>query len=218
MNQPTEKKDRLLFDLLLRRLQALERWRELAIRPSPDDCRPEDLDLLEAEQDDCRALAQRCRQARDQLNQNLPRRMYTGNYENDLRPRPSSIPGAGLGLFYEPISPNAECSISKGSLLCYYYGHLHDFHSAKLLTDRRYLMLVREGIMVDPGPLPHIKARYINDPLNADFVNCKFVPESDNYCSAVIATRSIEPREEIFVSYGDGYWSQHLTPGRPIKS
>lgn len=146
------------FDQLLHRLNVLERWRELAIRPLPEDCRPEDLDLLEKEADDCRELDRRCRVAREQLNEHLP--IYKGGHENDLVARTSSIPGAGLGLFYEPVSNDsvklAKC-IPEGSLLCYYYGHLHNFHSAKLLKDRRYLMMVKGDVLVDPGPLPHIK-------------------------------------------------------------
>jgi len=74
-------------------------------------------------------------------------------------------------------------------------------------------MNVREDILVDPGPLLHIKARYINDPLNEKYVNCKYVPEK--FRSAVIATRDIHRGEEIFASYGDGYWSLQKTPGRP---
>jgi len=50
-------------------------------------------------------------------------------------------------------------------------------------------MNVREDILVDPGPLLHIKARYKNDPLNEKYVNCKYVPEK--FRSAVIATHDI---------------------------
>jgi len=199
----------------LRQLAVLERWRELAIRPSPNDCRPEDLDLLDLEMDDCCELQRRCQQVRDQLNQNNCLPLHFGDHEDNLVAEPSSILGAGLGLYYKPQQSAGATStrIPEGSLLCHYYGHPHDFHSAKQLKDRSYLMSVREDILVDPGPLLHIKARYINDPLNEKYVNCEYVPEK--YRSAVIATRDIHPGEEIFVSYGDGYWSQHNTPGRP---
>jgi len=238
-----------IFQLHLHRLEVLKRWLELAIQPEPDDCPPEDLDLLllleQQEQDEFNGggmvlveLQQRCRQARDQLNANLP--IYNGKCEAALVAKPSAIPGAGLGLFYEPATTSVtkltatdgedgngdgndissvetkacpdDC-IPPGAMLCYYYGHLHDFHSAQRLQDRSYLMMVRDDILVDPGPLPHIRARYINDPLNEGFVNCKFVPEC--YRSAVVATRIISPGEELFASYGDGYWSQHGTLGRP---
>jgi hypothetical protein len=61
-------------------------------------------------------------------------------------------------------------------------------------------MLVDGGILVDPGPLPQIKARYINDPLNDRFVNCKFVP--DKLRSAVVATRMITRGEELLLLTG----------------
>jgi SET domain-containing protein len=68
-------------------------------------------------------------------------------------------------------------------------------------------MLVSGDVFVDPGPLPHVKARYINDPLNEEYVNCKFVPEPKFSRCAVVATRDIECGEELFVSYGEAYWS-----------
>jgi len=153
------------FQQLLHRLEVLNRWMELGIRPEPEDCRPEDLDLMEQEIDDCVELQQRCRRARDRLNQNLPVYNHSGTHESELVDRPSTISDAGHGLFYEPTPTIAtegietkSRSIVKGACLCYYYGHLHDFHSAKLIEDRSYLMLVRDDVMVDAGPLPHIKA------------------------------------------------------------
>ena len=95
-------------------------------------------------------------------------------------------------------------------------------------------MLVAGNILVDPGPLPHIKARYINDPLNETFFNVKYVPDalqssvSSLNCryssldpiyvrSAVVTTRAIQPNEEIFGAYGDVYWSCRTIPGRMMK-
>jgi hypothetical protein len=40
------------FERLFRRLEALERWRELAVRPSPEDCDPDEQSLLQEEFDD----------------------------------------------------------------------------------------------------------------------------------------------------------------------
>ena len=222
-----EDQEEHIFQELLQRLGMLKRWKELAIRPDPDDCFPEDLPWLEQEIDDCVELERRCQHVRDELNKHLPT-YFAKEYESDLVVETSTIPGAGLGLFYKPSSPtSAEPGrvidsdkfgrstnfIPKGALLCYYYGHLHDFHSAKLLQEKSYLMLVRNDVMVDPGPLLHIKGRYINDPLSEEHVNCEYRPEECR--SAVIAVRNIHPGEEIFAPYGDGYWSQQSTPGRP---
>lgn len=128
-----------------------------------------------------------------------------------LIPRLSTIPNAGLGLFYEPVNANP---IPEGSTICFYSGIIHNFRSCMAVKDRRYLFLVAGDQLVDPGPLPHIKARYINDPLNKKYTNCKYVAQPLCFRSAVVATRDILPGEEIFVSYGDRYWANQEFQGR----
>jgi hypothetical protein len=196
------------FKYHLHHLNSLELWYELAVRPEKDECDKDDLDLLANEADDCEELARRCLQARKLMNENLPHIELAS--ECYLVPRESTIPNAGLGLFYDPINGS---KILEGSVLCTYSGHRHNFRSIKTLDDRRYLMLVEGDVLIDAGPLMHIKARYINDPLNDDLVNCKFVPEKESFRAAIVATRLLEPGEELFVSYGDAYWSQQVTRG-----
>ena len=196
------------FRTLWRRLGILERWYELAVRPDEEECYPEDGDLLKLEVDNCPELLRRCTLVRNLLNAKyLP--YIEGQFENDLVPLESTIPNAGLGLFYKP---SASKSIREGETICYYQGHMHNYTSAKHIADRSYLMVVQGNLLVDPGPMLHVKARYINDPLNESFINCKFIPL--HFCSAVVATRDISPNEELFVEYGDAYWSQHKTSGR----
>jgi len=248
------------FERRLYRLRVLRRWKELAIRPScEDDCPDEDLDLWfrcscaeEEGNSDChdddnggtaisvreelKELKRRCREARTDLNNHLPRQSEEDAppVERYLVPRPSAIPDAGLGLFYEPPPSDAAASlpspkapgtdnkniIAEGKVLCYYSGHIHNFQSSNLLRDKRYLLWVGrnwdddrhgaqqdEDVFVDPGPLPHVKARYANDPLNDDLVNARFVPEPGEFRAAVVASRPIRPGEEIFCPYGDSYWS-----------
>jgi len=196
------------FQELRCRLNQLELWRELAVRPTEDECSKDDLDLLQKELDDCEELQRRCISVRSIMNDNLPSEPKVRDH--DLAPRESSIPEAGLGLYFEPL--NANKVIQSGETICYYWGHIHNFHSAKLVVDQTYLMLVQGDILVDPGPLSHVKARYINDPLKEDFVNGKFVPE--NFRSAVVATRTIHHGEELFVSYGEAYWANQNIVGR----
>jgi hypothetical protein len=214
----SEQSARLLkYEHLYRRLQMLELWRELAIRPKREEC-VEDSDLLDrGELDDVQALTERCLSVRELMNESLP--PVEEAHDRHLIARKSGIPDAGLGLFFDPeeVSNDSEdgtSTIDAGTILCYYTGHIHNYHSAKGLKDRSYLMLVDGGILVDPGPLLQIKARYINDPLNDEFVNCKYFP--DILRSAVVATRTITRGEELFVSYGDAYWAQHETLGRSI--
>jgi hypothetical protein len=167
------------YKRLYRRLEMLELWRELAVRPKREEF-VEDSDLFDRELDDVQELTERCLRVRALMNDSLP--PVEEAHDRHLIASKSGIPDAGLGLFFDPSSRLEEevsndgedgTSIDAGTILCYYAGHIHNYHSAKGLKDRSYLMLVDGDILVDPGPLPQIKARYINDPLNDQFVNCK---------------------------------------------
>jgi hypothetical protein len=202
----------LEFERLWFRLERLERWKELAIRPSPEECDTDDALFLDREIDDVRELQERCSHVRDLMNKHLPP-IQQALDDVVLVPTTSNIPDAGLGLFYKP--PSSRDAIPKGTTICFYTGHIHNFHSSLKLEDKSYLMMVQGTTLVDPRPLKHIKARYINDPLNENLVNCKYVPEELR--SAVVATKDIMPGEEILVSYGDAYWRQHKTAGRRLN-
>jgi hypothetical protein len=134
------------------------------------------------------------------MNDNLPP-IEEAALDEELLAKTSAIPDAGLGLFYEPGCQDKP--IPAGTIMCYYAGHIHNFQSARNLQFRNYLMNTQGGVLVDSRCLPHIKARYINDPLNEDMINCRFFPEE--FRAAVVATREIRPGEELFASYGDAY-------------
>lgn len=197
------------FDDLQFRLTQLERWRELAVRPTRHDSHPDDRILLDETVDDLDALSEHCRRARALMNNMLP--LHEKARDDELVARVSTIPGAGLGLFYDPCQSQDATVITKGETFCYMTGHLHNHRSSKTLANQNYLLLLLGDVLVDSGPLLHIKARFINDPLNERLVNCKFVPERSR--AAVVATRDIQLGEELFVSYGPGYWLQHNTVG-----
>lgn len=201
----------LLLNTFSRRLHQLEQWLELAIRPSLDDLvDASDGDLLRDDDgiDDLIELQKRCNEAcqvrNDLWTSCSSVRAHHVMLDDELQPLPSQVPEAGLGLFFKPKDTN-KC-ICQGETICYYWGHVHNFRSAKQLRNRSYLMLVQGHALVDPGPLLFIKARYINDPCNELLYNVQFSPEQNR--SAVIATRDIEPGEELFVAYGDAYWTQ----------
>ncbi|CAJ1954499.1 unnamed protein product [Cylindrotheca closterium] len=201
------------FESLWFRLEVLEKWNELAIRPSSSDCHPDDMPLLEQEVDDLQELQRRCSLVRQEMNDNLPPVEYV--LDEYLIPKPSRIPDAGLGLFYEPSSAIPTDPIQPGTTLCYYTGHLHSFKSSRELKDTSYLMMVHDGVLVDPGPVQRIKARYINDPLNEELTNCKYV--LDGCRSAIVSTKIIEAGDELFAAYGDFYW-KGKSDGRTLPS
>ena len=200
-----------LFENLSARLGVLELWYELAVRPSQETCPPEDSDLFHEEEDDLIELKRRCLLTRIEMNLNLPPQEVIR--DSDLYPNASIIPGAGLGLFFVP-----ECHqpSAVGETLCYYTGHYHTMQSAKTVTDQSYMMLVSGNLLVDAGPCLHIKARYINDPLNEELVNCEFIPQPEKRRVAVTTKRRIQPGEELFASYGDAYWSQQSKAGNVL--
>lgn len=197
------------FDSLLLRLRYLEKWRELGIRPDISDCDQTDKHLLNRDRDDIRELSHLCIKVRLLMNNHLP--PQTIARDKDLIVKDSSILNAGKGLFYIP--KDHLDVIPSGEAVCYYSGHIHNFHSSRLIEDKSYLMLVAGEVLVDPGPLLAVKARYMNDPINEDLVNCKYVPDPALFRCVIVSTRIIKPEEELFASYGEMYWSQQKIEG-----
>ena len=203
-----EETSETIFIQWKRRLDYLESWKELGIRPSPNECHADECDLLNHEVDDVKQLHERCLNVRQEMNQHLP--PHDLARDDELVVQLSGIRNAGQGLFVtEDLSEPITC----GQVLCYYTGHLHNYHSSRELKDKSYLLMVSGSIFVDPQPLPRIKARYINDPINESLVNCTFKAEPFFSRCSVVAVRDIYPGEELFVSYGELYWSQQPYQG-----
>ena len=233
---------------LWQRWKTLENWIDLALRPK--NCHPDDRFLLSATTtpadaqkneddviDDISALKKQCQVVQTLFNNNLSTLpVETTIWDPSLIVKPSQIKNAGMGLYYQPTMPERYTDsrhpiLPKGSLLCYYTGHVHTHSSARALEDKSYLMWIRDNTLVDPMPLLHVKARYINDPLNDKLVNCEYVPtrvlaatesideisnnkpHHDTIRTSVVATRDIAPGEELFVRYGDTYWNQQPIAG-----
>jgi hypothetical protein len=198
-----------------KRLFYLEKWFELAIRPSDTECFDADRDLLNRVEDNLKELLKRCISARHEMNSSLPNHELA--LDHMLKVSESSIANAGKGLFFEPKFIDTQQVIQPGTIICYYTGHHHNYQSVKTLDDRSYLMCISGDVFVDPGPCPQIKARYINDPIRIDAINCKYVPEPHYFRSAVVATKVILPGEELFVSYGEAYWAQQNVEATSYK-
>jgi hypothetical protein len=191
------------------RLNYLEKWRELAIRPLPEECHDEDRHMLTNDVDDLQELSRKVLDVRKEMNKNLP--LHEQALDLSLVVKKSAIKGAGLGLYFMP--QQQQSIIRSGSTICYYTGWRHNFHSIKSVTDKSYVLCVHSDLLVDPGPLKEVKARYINDPLNTTVENCRFEPQPEKYRCAVTATKNIYYGEELFVSYGDYYWSNQKQSG-----
>ena len=208
-----------LFKAQARRVHNLCKWYELGIRPSlssssllnHDAHHHKDEDLFDNVIDDLQILLLHSIQAQDDLNKNLPP-FPRGEYEEHLQVEPSTIDGAGNGLF-------TTVPIPKGAIVCYYTGFRHHYQSQKRLKDRTYIMKLQNGWpkfdrkndgFVDALPTKDVLARFINDPRLEERCNVAFehIKEPDIWHCPVVAQRDISPGEELFVSYGPRYWQE----------
>lgn len=216
--------DPRLFQAQTRRVQNLCKWYELGTRPSLSSSsmlnlaahQQKDEDLFATDVDDLEKLLLRSIQAQDDMNTNLPPHPR-GKYEDSLRVAPSTIEGAGNGLF-------VTSSIPKGAIVCHYTGYRHHYQSQKRLKDRSYILKLRNGWpewdrrndgFVDALPTHDAIARFINDLKIEEKCNVKFehTEERDIWHCPVVAQRDIAAGEELFISYGPLYWSESRTIG-----
>ena len=125
--------------------------------------------------------------------------------------RPSTIPGAGMGLFLtEPAR--------KGERLARYSGDpLTAAEAAR--SQSRYLLKVNRNLVLDASSPTHMCARYINDgPHSARPSNARFAKghraykdkQTGRLCVSVFASKSINAGSgsnavEIFTYYGRSY-------------
>eukprot|EP00466_Bigelowiella_natans_P010187 jgi/Bigna1/91178/estExt_fgenesh1_pg.C_910080 len=118
-----------------------------------------------------------------------------------LKVAPSLIPGAGKGLF--AIAP-----FRKGSEICRYTGTVLSLADLllKRVTNTDYVMGLSLRVHIDAQGHPEVLARYINDIADTKKRNATFVKIPKEKMAKVVALRDIRPGEEIYASYGEGYW------------
>ena len=122
-----------------------------------------------------------------------------------LRVAPSTIRGAGLGLF-------ARQAIEAGELIAQYTGERLDGEefSHRLRTNRTsgdFALRVARGVYIDAEHTPWCLPRYINDATGSELSNnCRFVLDAERESAAIHTVRSIHAGEELLVPYGEGYW------------
>lgn len=209
-----------LFEAQSRRVHNLCQWYELGIRPSLSSSsmlnlaahKHKDEDLFNANVDDLQTLLLRSIHAQDDLNTNLPPHPL-GDFH--LKVAPSTIQDAGNGLF-------ALENIPKGAIVCYYAGNRHHYQSQKRFKGkaRAYLLKLQNGWpsydrrndgFLDALPNEGVLARFINDPRLEERCNVTFkhIKEPGIWHCPVVSLRDIVAGEELFISYGPAYWSDH---------
>ncbi|KFH08164.1 putative histone lysine methyltransferase, protein SET, partial [Toxoplasma gondii VAND] len=81
---------------------------------------------------------------------------------------------------------------------------------------------------IDARLHPEVLARYINDNAKKEKLNARFVKDKERRRVFVQALRDLEAGEEIYASYGEGYWrnrpffasgdgSKQLLPGEVLE-
>jgi len=118
--------------------------------------------------------------------------------EEHFEVRPSSIEGAGRGLF-------AKTHIGEDDTIGYYTGEVIDekeFHDPDRPFSAYVLWVCRTHILIGEGP----KANYTRFINHSDEPNAFLVVSSRWKTARFEALRDIEPGEEIFFNYGEDYW------------
>ena len=120
----------------------------------------------------------------------------------DLVVRTSTIPGAGKGLFTRVFIP-------KDTIIVEYEGDIVTWKEIKAEFDNDYIYYVDSEHVINARHRKDAIARYINDA--SGFKKIKGLSNNCMYKKIgskvyVQSVRDIEPRSELFVSYGRGYW------------
>jgi len=120
-----------------------------------------------------------------------------------LEVRVSTIAGAGKGLY-------TKRAIRKGETICEYSGDVLTLLQYLGHEDTSYTLTLSTNAYVD-ALHSDTHARYINDNADPTALNARWRKMPREGKALVVATRDIGPNEEIFISYGENYWS--LRPG-----
>ena len=123
--------------------------------------------------------------------------------EHDFEIRPSTIEGAGDGLF-------AKHAIGEEDTIGYYTGEViteAQFHHPDRPFSAYVMWVTREHITIGEGPKANY-TRYIN---HDDEPNAFLVVSTRWKTARIEALRKIEAGEEIFFNYGEDYWENEAS-------
>ncbi|MEN8662204.1 MAG: SET domain-containing protein-lysine N-methyltransferase [Lentimonas sp.] len=118
--------------------------------------------------------------------------------EDDFEIRPSTIEGAGNGLF-------TKVTIEEEDTIGYYTGYIIDekeFNNPDRPFSPYLMWVTSSHIIVGEGPKANY-TRYIN---HGDAPNAFLITSTRWKTARIEALRTILPGEEIFFNYGDDYW------------
>ena len=126
----------------------------------------------------------------------MPRRVT--HSESDFAILPSTIPGAGFGLF-------AKVPIAIEDTIGHYTGELitwEELRAGRYAGSDYLLALTRNLLLAAEGPKANY-CRYIN---HSEEPNAFLVVSTRWKTARIEAIEEIRPGEEIFFNYGEDYW------------
>ena len=124
--------------------------------------------------------------------------------------RPSLLRGnnntnnVGNGLF-------ARIDFKKGDIICCYDGILIETDIAQHpshISD--YIWKYNKTWSIDASNPSSCYGRYVNDAIKVSKINAKIKNVKQVIQAQLVATKKIKAGEEIYVSYGESYWKDHL--------
>ena len=120
-----------------------------------------------------------------------------------LQINPSTIPGAGDGLF-------TLVDIPKKKFICRYAGKEMSLQEY-LQKNSGYGVLIKKDRIIDGADTQSALGRYANscqkkDGMHCKGANAKFSVSAKNKTISLVSTKKIKAGEEIFVAYGGAYW------------
>ena len=125
-----------------------------------------------------------------------------------LKIAPSTIPGAGSGLFATRV-------FAEDSFICEYGGELVPRDEAEEEDYKsEYVLAIDDDWVIDAKSTQSGLGRWavdclpVNRPQDCEDNNAEFEIDVENQSAALYATEEIQPGDEIFVSYGDVYWEE----------
>ena len=122
--------------------------------------------------------------------------------EKHLEVKPSTIPGAGNGLF-------TKVAIEKGTRIVEYKGRITTWKEVEWDSDNKYIYTINPKHVIDAQRTLKALARYANDAKGLTKVkglnnNCVYV--NDGLRAYIESVKPIPAGAEILVAYGKDYW------------
>jgi hypothetical protein len=127
-----------------------------------------------------------------------------GNVRVKCAVRPSTIPGAGDGLF-------AAEDIAEGTVVGQYVGDVYGAEDGmKLAPDKRAYFMRLGGdpmVFVDAGPHVQVLLRFVNDARDPERNNLRWEKRPQHADALAVTTRPVRAGDELFAPYGLWYWA-----------